>query len=100
MTTSSEPANDRIRAVLRSQPPESMPVDPMPWEQEGEFEIDAVIASQRRGELLVKVNHNGYEAHLSIVGYLPGKVTKQKWHLVCVRESGRIELIDGEPLTA
>ncbi|PZD71569.1 hypothetical protein C1752_06189 [Acaryochloris thomasi RCC1774] len=94
----SNPANDN-RAVRRSNPQEVEPGEAMPWEQEGEFEIEAVIMSQSNGELLVKTNSGGQPTHLTIAGYLPGKVTSQTWRLACLRESGQLELLDGEPIS-
>lgn len=95
--TVSNPANDNVNAVLRGQPQD---IEVMPWEQEGEFEIEAIIVSQSRGELLVKVQSGGQPVHLAIAGYLPGNVTSQTWRLSCLRASGQIELLDGEPVTA
>ncbi len=93
--TASQPTNNNVRAVLRSNPEET---EAMPWEQEGEFEIEAVIVSQSKGELLVKINSGDPPTHLAIAGYLPGNVTSQTWRLSCLRESGQLELLDGEPL--
>jgi hypothetical protein len=94
----SNPANDNLRAVRRSNPQDVERSEVLPWEQEGEFEIEAVIMSQSNGELLVKINSSGQPTHLTIAGYLPGKVTSQTWRLSCLRESGQLELLDGEPL--
>jgi hypothetical protein len=89
--------SDNTQAVLRT---EEVAEDStaLPWEQEGEFEIDTVVMSQSHGELLVKVNVNGKQSYLTIVGFLPGNVTGQSWRLTCSRESGKIELLDGEPI--
>lgn len=92
-----KPEAENIRAILRTSPA-SGERTLMPWEQEGEFEIEALIVSQRNGELLVRVRRGEKEEYLMIMGFLPGKVTNQRWKLCCVRESGQIELLDGEPL--
>jgi hypothetical protein len=68
-----------------------------PWEVEGEFELDAHIVNQSGGEILVKVPKGDNFTYLTIAGFLPGKIINQRWHLSCIRESGRIELLDGEP---
>ncbi|NEP15505.1 MAG: hypothetical protein F6J97_01235 [Leptolyngbya sp. SIO4C1] len=95
MATSNE--NDNISAVARTADRETDQSLP-PWAQEGEFEITALIVSQSRGELLLKVDYEGRESYLTVVGFLPGKVSGQRWRLECVRESGKIELLDGEPV--
>lgn len=92
-----KPESDNIRAILRTNPASGERVL-MPWEQEGEFEIEALIVSQRNGELLVRVRRGEKEEYLMIMGFLPGKVNNQRWKLCCVRESGQIELLDGEPV--
>ncbi|MEO0456425.1 MAG: hypothetical protein AAF152_07560 [Cyanobacteria bacterium P01_A01_bin.114] len=96
MATSNQ-NSDNLSAVAREASQD--PLAPRrPWEQEGEFEVAALIVSQSRGELLVKVNYEGQESYLTIAGFLPGKVNGQRWRLECARESGQIELLDGEPL--
>lgn len=90
--------SDNTRAVLRSEEASSAAMPIAPWSQEGEFEIDALIVSQSHGELLVKVDYGEKQNHLTIVGFLPGKVNGQTWKLTCIRESGKIELLDGEPI--
>ena len=92
-----KPESENIRAILRTNSATGERVL-MPWEQEGEFDIEALIVSQRDGELLVRVKRGEKEEYLMILGFLPGKVTNQRWKLSCVRESGQIELLDGEPL--
>ncbi|MEM9264234.1 MAG: hypothetical protein AAGA46_01785 [Cyanobacteria bacterium P01_F01_bin.13] len=87
---------ENTRAVLRSQEPESQ--HELPWNREGEFEIEALIVSQSKNDLLVKVKTDRGENHLTILGFLPGRVSGQRWRLECLRSSGRIELLDGEPL--
>ncbi|NJN31571.1 MAG: hypothetical protein HC824_14960 [Synechococcales cyanobacterium RM1_1_8] len=72
----------------------------VPWEVEGEFELDAHIVNQSAGEILVKVPKGEGYTYLTIAGFLPGKIVNQRWHLSCIRESGRIELLDGEPHSA
>lgn len=94
-----KPEAENIRAILRTNPA-SGERTLMPWEQEGEFEVEALIVSQRNGELLVRVKRGEKEEYLMIMGFLPGKVTNQRWKLCCIRESGQIELLDGEPLKA
>jgi len=107
----SNPDSENIRALIRStevpepkataKPPENQATErviTMPWEEEGEFEIEALIVSQGKGDLLVKVPKGDEEIYLTITGFLPGKVTKQRWRLECVRESGQLELLDGNPL--
>ena len=69
-----------------------------PWDVEGEFEMDAVIVNQGGGEILVKVPKGESHTYITVAGFLPGKIINQRWHLSCIRESGRIELLDGEPL--
>jgi hypothetical protein len=98
----------KIRAIIRPKTQESGEPELMPWEMEGEFEIEALIVSQKNGELLVKVprdnreaalsEHRQREDYLTIEGFLPGNVVQQRWKFLCVRTSGRIELLDGEPL--
>ncbi|MEA5465355.1 hypothetical protein [Leptothoe sp. PORK10 BA2] len=88
--------SENTRAVLRSQEPESQ--FELPWNREGEFEIEALIVSQSKSDLLVKVQTDHGENHLTISGFLPGRVSGQRWRLECVRSSGSIELLDGEPL--
>lgn len=98
----SNPEAQKIRAIIRPETDESGERVLMPWETEGEFEIEALIVSQKNGELLVKVPRADRERedYLTIEGFLPGKVTRQRWKLLCVRTSGQIELLDGEPLKA
>ncbi len=69
-----------------------------PWDVEGEFEMDAVIVNQGGGEILVKVPKGESHTYITVAGFLPGTIINQRWHLSCIRESGRIELLDGEPL--
>lgn len=90
----------KIRAIIRPESDGSGERTLMPWETEGEFEVEALIVSQRNGELLVKVPRGDREDYLTIAGFLPGKATKQRWKLLCVRESGQIELLDGERIKA
>ncbi len=90
--------SSNTRAVLRQEEAAALNQPVAPWEQEGEFQVDALIMSQTKGELLVKVPVGDKESYLTISGFLPGKVTGQRWKLECVRESGLIELLDGEPL--
>ncbi|MEM7793120.1 MAG: hypothetical protein AAF579_01545 [Cyanobacteria bacterium P01_C01_bin.118] len=87
---------ENTRAVVRSQEPD--PQYELPWNREGEFEIEALILSQSKNDLLVKVKTDHGENHLTILGFLPGRVSGQRWRLECLRSSGRIELLDGEPL--
>jgi len=94
----SNPEAQKIRAIIRPETDESGERVLMPWETEGEFEIEALIVSQKNGELLVKVPRGDREDYLTIVGFLPGKVTRQRWKLLCERTSGQIELLDGELL--
>lgn len=94
----SNPEAQKIRAIIRPDTDESGERILMPWETEGEFEIEALIISQKNGELLVKVPRGDREDYLTILGFLPGKVTRQRWKLLCVRASGQVELLDGEPL--
>lgn len=72
----------------------------MPWESEGEFELDALIVNQSGGEILVKIPKGDGSTYLTISGFLPGTVINQRWRLSCVRESGRVELLDGEPIVS
>jgi len=69
-----------------------------PWDQEGEFEVVAVILGQSKGELTVRLASAEKTSYLTICGFLPGRVNGQLWRLECVRVSGRIELLDGEPV--
>ncbi|MGB7416475.1 MAG: hypothetical protein WA902_19885 [Thermosynechococcaceae cyanobacterium] len=93
--STSQPANNNAQAVLRKNLHDG---EIMPWEQEGEFEIEAIIVSQSKGELLVKIEAGEQPIHLAIAGYLPGNVISQTWRLDCLRESGQLELLDGEPV--
>ncbi|MEL6224587.1 MAG: hypothetical protein AAFQ57_06560 [Cyanobacteria bacterium J06626_14] len=94
----SNPEAQKIRAIIRPETDESGERVLMPWEMEGEFEIEALVVSQKNGQLLVKVPRGEREDYLTIEGFLPGKATRQRWKLVCERTSGQIELLDGEPL--
>ena len=84
---------ENTRAVLRSQENEAL--YELPWNREGEFEIEALIVSQSKEDLLVKVRTDHGENYLTILGFLPGRVSGQLWRLECLRSSGRIELLDG-----
>ena len=71
-----------------------------PWDREGEFEVHAVILGQSKGELTVRVPDPEKTCYLTICGFLPGRVNGQLWRLECIRESGCIELLDGERVKA
>ena len=90
------PETENTRAVVRSQELDSQ--YELPWNREGEFEIEALIVSQSKSDLLVKVKTDRGENHLTISGFLPGRVAGQRWRLECLRSSGSIELLDGEPI--
>lgn len=96
--TGSRPSSEQIRAVVRSSPDDSAQPSTVPWDQEGEFEIDVQVVNQRDGQILIKAQHNGQETYLTVTGFLPGQVARQRWRLICVRGAGKIELVDGECL--
>jgi hypothetical protein len=105
MTTSTSDQGNQLavartpRSAATASAPEALERrEVMPWEAEGEFELDALIVNQSGGEILVKIPKGESFAYLTISGFLPGKVVNQRWHLSCLRESGRVELIDGEPI--
>ncbi|MEL6326755.1 MAG: hypothetical protein AAFQ61_07610 [Cyanobacteria bacterium J06626_23] len=90
--------SDNIRSVIRSNALASEREALQPWDREGEFEVTAIVMGQSKGELTVRVAGMDKPSYLTICGFLPGRVNGQLWRLECVRESGRIELIDGEPV--
>ncbi len=90
---------NKIRAVVSQSTPDALERKAtMPWEVEGEFEVDARVVSQDKGEILVRITKSGAQYYLTVKGFLPGKVNNQLWRLSCLRESGQIELLDGRPL--
>jgi len=84
------------RSMLRSNPMASEREILQPWDREGEFEVQAIIMGQSKGEITVRLTGTEKLSYLTICGFLPGRVNGQLWRLDCVRESGRIELLDGE----
>ena len=97
---------DKIRAVvprstetsLAGSNPEALDRQTtLPWETEGEFELEALVVSQKDGEIVVRVPRDNSQRYLTISGFLPGNIRNQRWRLSCLRESGQIELLDGQP---
>ncbi len=101
MTVSSDDLNvfSRTKSVTQSNPMAAEREVLQPWDREGEFEIRAVVLGQSKGELTVRVSDVTKPSYLTICGFLPGRVNGQLWRLECLRESGRIDLLDGEPVT-